>query len=326
MNIEIPEIKRFNIIDKLQFQDLIADVFNYRDNVNSYINHGRNGQKQNSIDVSSNEKQTVIQCKYKQYKDNTEKNRAFIKKEIIKEVESFKNSNYREKHFIYATTFDHDAEIQKFCSEYQENNKLPFALSYFGWQEIEKIIVRDQNILKKYFPQLMIDQNYIEILNIEVDSQNCSWIKDDDFDYVFWDTPSEKSPFPIFDFSFFNNSINVVVLSEIRLKIKNLYSGLSGLPTEISVIKPFAKYEIFLDKKREYYKPKNFEPIGISPNYPFRLQIQVFNQGKDCYYELSTRYLFYFEFYFNNNLTLKSPALYLNTKNENDTIEIRFLH
>lgn len=143
---KIPEIKRFSIIDKLQFQDLIADVFNYRDNVNSYINHGRNGQKQNSIDVSSNDTHTAIQCKYKQFKDNTEKNREFIKNEIVKEVESFINSNNLNKHFIYATIFDHDVEIQKFCTEYQINNKLPIVLSYFGWQEIEKIIVKDKNI------------------------------------------------------------------------------------------------------------------------------------------------------------------------------------
>jgi len=320
----IRELKRFNIIDYLQFQDLIVDIFNFRDNVNSYFIYGKHGQKQHSIDVYSIDTKTVIQCKYKRNKENTEINRNFIKSEIVKEINNVKLSKLKFNHFIYASTYDHDIEIQNFCIEYQEKYNLKFIVSYFGWNEIEKLILKNQNILEKYFHNLLVKHSSIELNKIHIDSLNCSWIKEEGYEFIFRDTPSEKNPFPIFDFYFFNNSTEIISLFDIKLKISflpNEYHGLTGLPNEIFEINSYTKYEFIIENYQEYYKPKYFKPIGIPPNFPFSLQTQVINKGKDCYYELRGKYLFYFEFYFNNNVILKSPALYLNFKEEMFQIE-----
>ena len=321
---KIPKIKRHKIIGKLQFENLIADVFNYRDNVNSYFVHGRDGQTQHSIDIFSNETLTAIQCKYKREKSNTKKNREQIKNEIISEVNNFLLFDLHIKHFVFASTFDHDIDIQNFCITYKKEKKLPFALSYISWHEIEKLIVKNDGIIQKYFPYLLLTQKHIEFNKINIDSKNCSWIIDENNEFAFWDTPSKKCAFPIFDFLFSKNKTTNVMLYDIKLKIKSLYSGFTGHPGEVKIIKPHAKYNIYVNGKKQFYRPDNFEPIDISEIAFFRMQIQIFLKGIENYIEFRGRHLLYFSFYFNKNIVLNLPVIYLNTDNNKETIPVYY--
>ncbi|MCU0440451.1 MAG: hypothetical protein MUC49_21370 [Raineya sp.] len=322
-----PTLQRYNLLNQIDFEALIVDLFNARDNVTSYTAHGKSGQKQDGIDIFSSQTLTAIQCKYKRYKDNISKNRKLIKEEIAEEVNSTINAGLKIKHFIYATTFQHDADIQKFCMEYQEKNSLPFALSYFGWEELEKIILQNPSVIKKYFHNLMFPDGSVELTRVGIDSQNCSWIENDELEYAFDYIEEDKETSPIFDFWFHNNGEHPVSLVDIRLKVQSLYSGLSGFPYGVKEIESFTKYHIILDKPRPFYKPNDFKPIQIDGHIPFKIQIQVsnFDENSNMYEVLDTRYLFSFEFIFNKGIVLKAPTLYVNTSHESDKIMIRLL-
>ena len=66
------------------FEDFIVKYFNLLEEIKSYSKFGRRGQKQYGLDIFSQEKKTVIQCKLKilNRPDNQ------IRNELIKEIDS----------------------------------------------------------------------------------------------------------------------------------------------------------------------------------------------------------------------------------------------
>lgn len=93
----------------------------------------------------------------------------------------------------------------------------------------------------------LIDKQFVECASITIDSENCSWKIYDNNPNAFIDQISDKSPFPILNFSLINQSSRTILFCGIRLEIKQLHGGLSGIP-EPCILKSIAKYQIQIPK------------------------------------------------------------------------------
>lgn len=146
-------------IDEKEFENLICDLFNADLNTINFEIYGRKGQKQYGVDVFSEEHATLIQCKYKENIENS-KLKETLKNEIEQEVKKIFDKNavwHKEigkfKHFILASTFYHDTELQNFSLNLRDNNgnKYPVTIRYLGREEIIKLICKNENVMVKYF-------------------------------------------------------------------------------------------------------------------------------------------------------------------------------
>jgi hypothetical protein len=314
------ELKTFHAINGAQFNDLVNDLFNMKENTNTYINAGRSGQYQGGVDIYSAEKRTAIQCKYKNGRQGAAKIRSALKTELKSAVQEAAESEYiKFDHFILVSTFAHDKVLQDYALKLQQKKKYPFTISYIGWDEIQKWLFRHPVILERYFGNLHGAR--VELVGINVDSKSCSWVPADGVPNAFMDTESTKSPFPIFDFSFVNHLSKTIVLRAIRLRMKSLYSGLSGIP-QPSILEPLCKYVLNYDPELGENVLLADPPISVPPSQAFRFQVQVgeYSSLDGQTYAPDNRRILYFAFDFNSDIIVVAPDVLLNTENDNDFI------
>lgn len=128
--------KEFEIIVK----DYCKKIYNNADLF------GRNGQKQNGIDIFSvNEDDNTIigiQCKF-----YSKINKKDIDS-IINELEGFTQPLSK---IIIATTAKRDSKIQEYTLELNVTREVKIEMLY--WDTISDIIVTDEEMLKRHYPQ-----------------------------------------------------------------------------------------------------------------------------------------------------------------------------
>ena len=159
-----------NKIDDKEFEKLICDLFNAERNTGTFEIYGRKGQKQYGVDVFSEEYATLIQCKYKENITNSNL-KNILKTEIENELKetfdkdaSWYNELGKFQHFILASTYYHDAELQNFALNIknEKGEKYPVTVSYLGREEIIRMIRQNDVIMIKYFRdvfELLLPQN-----------------------------------------------------------------------------------------------------------------------------------------------------------------------
>jgi len=161
----MPDFKIHNLISDKEFESLIAALFNEKYSTNTFELLGRSGQAQYGIDIFSERYKTIIQCKYKDNADN-KLLKQILKNDIVKEINQLtdKDSPFSKNlilfdHFILASTFYHDTELQLFCQELTDKNgnKYPFTISYLGWDEIKNWLKNYPKIIKEFFPNVFND-------------------------------------------------------------------------------------------------------------------------------------------------------------------------
>jgi hypothetical protein len=316
------EIKTHHAINGGQFEDMVADLFNAKENTNTYIISGRSGQYQGGADIYSAEKRTGIECKYKSMKPGARRVKEALMTELkgaVNDIMSYERSELF-SHFILVSTYPHDKALQDYALELQSTGKYPFTISYIGWDEIQKWLFQFPHILHRYFGNLLGDK--VELVGVNVDSENCSWIPYPTPN-AFKDIESIKNPFPIFDFSFVNHLSKTIVLKSIRLRKKSLYSGLSGIP-QASVLLPLCKYVLNYD----YSLGENIlladPPISVPPGQAFRFQVQVTEKWNNEFHAPNNRCLLYFSFDFNSDIQVIAPNILLNTETDNDFISLSY--
>jgi hypothetical protein len=312
------EIKTYHAINGAQFEDLVADLFNAKENTNTYIVSGRSGQYQGGVDIYSAEKKTAIQCKYRSGKQETKKTRSELKTELestISDMVFLESVTF--SHFILVSTFAHDKYLQDFANDLQRKKNYPFTISYIGWDEIQKWLFQFPHILERYFGN--IHGTRVELVGVNMDSANCSWIPYPEKQNAFKDIESEKSPYPIFDFTFVNHLSKTIVLRAVRLRLKSLYSGLSGIP-HASLLMPICKYVMNYDSSLGENVLLADPPISVPAGQSFRFQVQVTVKYFDGEKLLAPehRNIAHFAFDFNSDITVLAPDILLNTTNEND--------
>jgi|GEM_PF-5665943 len=313
------EIKTYHAINGAQFQDLVADLFNARENTNTYIISGRSGQFQGGVDIFSGEKRTAIECKYKSLTQGTKKVRESLKTELRSSISNaIFYGEIKFDHFILVSTYSHDKVLQDYALELKEKENYPFTISYIGWDEIQKWLFQYPHILERYFGN--IHGAKVELVGVNM-ADNCSWVPYPSTLNAFKDTLSEKCPFPIFDFSFVNHLSKTIVLRSIRLRKKDLQSGLTGIP-HASLLEPLCKYIFrFNSSLGENILLAN-PPITVPPGQAFRFQVEVSLSYLDEDHAPDNRCIFYFAFDFNSDITVIAPDILINTKTDDDFLQL----
>ncbi len=120
--------------DENEFEIFTCKLFNYLKQTNSFQLYGRRRQKQDGIDVFSDELKISIQCKLKDQLRSSN-----IKKELIKDLHNdfsqfyakFSKAPFYHKKFILASTYSDDKEIQDECVKLSQEYGID--VEYWGW-------------------------------------------------------------------------------------------------------------------------------------------------------------------------------------------------
>lgn len=152
---QLPPLK-----DERQFEEFVCDLFNAVENTNSYQNtdfqlFGVKGQSQKGIDILSSATKTAIQCKLKDNRKKDETIRKCLFEEIRLDISKFQLSEITVDRLIFASTYRDDALLQEFVMSLRQEIKLNCILYYWGWDTLSKYAEQYDEILKKYFPNLL---------------------------------------------------------------------------------------------------------------------------------------------------------------------------
>ena len=169
----------------------------------------------------------------------------------------------------------------------------------------------------------------IEIYKIAVDSEESAWEPYSDTSNAFHLVRNKnKSPFPIFQFGFINHYNKTIVLKDVELRVKYIYSGMSGIPPSLpsTVIKMEVK-KLIIQSDKEVHFIKDFQDIEIPAGKPVIYQIELLHKSMDDigFHAPDTRMVLFFTFKFSNDILITLPKILMNTKDENEGITLAFL-
>ena len=146
--------------DEKEFEDLINDLCTAKYGIEFQV-YGRKGQKQNGIDglsFSKDKKLIVYQCKNKLINRDDAKIQTDLLKDIEDEVKSASFKFLNIDTFIFANSFKQDTVLQDKASDLTIQYGFPIIV--WSWEEIEKLLEKNLNIAKKYYPEIF-DKNLL---------------------------------------------------------------------------------------------------------------------------------------------------------------------
>ena len=147
------------------FEELARDLFDAEWKTDDTELHGRPGQSQHGVDVYGTDRQfnklVGVQCKLK----NGNQDKALKENEIREEVEKAKNFTPPLDRFILATTGLRDANNQKVAREINDQHKKSglFEFSVMGWCDIERLLSRHPEVVKRHMPRVPLIANRINM-------------------------------------------------------------------------------------------------------------------------------------------------------------------
>lgn len=311
------QINEYHLLNHVTFPDFIVDLFNAKEKTADYIIWGKNGQRQNGIDIYSGSSNTAIQCKFKS--DSNSKTKSQLKVEIQEEVKKVVESGVPIDRFILVSTFNHDAELQHFSLELKLENNYDFNINYIGWDELRKWALNHPSIIARYFGDFL-NAEVVELVSINIDQDECSWKSKSGFESIFYKKENALSPHPVFDFTFINHFSKTIVLKSIDLYVSSIWSGFSGLsfPQKIESVHTYQMGFRYDHDNAFILDP----PIQIGSEQAFRFKLQLLNQYQDECFEIKGRNVLFFSFNFSSNITVVAPKVYLNTTNENESFSL----
>lgn len=132
-----------------EFEDICKDILE-RKYGRWFKKYGRDGQKQNGIDIynkSSSNSYTVAQCK--NYFNQNSVNRLI--KAIKNDINSLNNLPFYKdiNKFIVMTSMDRDKKVQDDISSIS----CGFDIELCFWEDIQEVICSNDDLVKKYYPQ-----------------------------------------------------------------------------------------------------------------------------------------------------------------------------
>lgn len=191
--------------------------------------------------------------------------------------------------------------------------------------KIEKDVISGVEV-QKVKNELRYSKGKIEFVSVVVDSVHCNWEVSEDSEYAFFEANGKKSPHPILNFTFINHLAKTVVLKTIEVKIKDLPSGLSGLPPEPKVLKPLVKYSLRLKRGRDVNVFPLSNPLSIPAGQGFLFQVELsISENRGGVVPIDGRMVAYFTFHFSDNIKIKPPTVCFNCNDENEKMKIYIL-
>ncbi len=160
----------------------------------------------------------------------------------------------------------------------------------------------------------------VEFISVNVDSDNCSWLPMESIPNAF-EAVNLKSLFPIFNFSFINQSNKTILLTSIFVKTKKLPIGLSGPNVPLpNILRPLIKYKVKMPNDGKSTNVVLLEEIEIPRGRAFKFQVELYSESMEKFKPPFNKYVLFFEFGFNNGFQIKVPKILLNTQEDYDEL------
>lgn len=138
-----------------EFEIICADLFSRIWANENTVRHGRQGQRQNGVDIYAMNKEgkyVGVQCKGKSIWPP----RALTIKEITDEVEKALKFVPTLAEFTFATTSPDDVEIQShvrlICDDHKKKGL--FSVHVLGWEELTRRLTNYKDLIEKHYPIL----------------------------------------------------------------------------------------------------------------------------------------------------------------------------
>ncbi|WP_221074355.1 hypothetical protein [Agarivorans aestuarii] len=135
-----------------EFEDLVTAVYNSSQTAvfPTFQRNGRNGQRQDGVDIYCTETKTAIQCKLLS---------SIITQQIIDaELIKFKDGRFwpeddqkKYRHYVFAVGHDRDTHIQTYI---ESISSLELSISIVFWPEIQNKITQNKPLLSQFYPEL----------------------------------------------------------------------------------------------------------------------------------------------------------------------------
>lgn len=186
-----------------------------------------------------------------------------------------------------------------------------------------KITKKDIKIdeVKKWKNNLVNRNSDIQFISVTIDNENCCWEAIKGVINAF-EAVRFKSLFPIFNFTFINNSEKTILLTNIELKNRRLPIGLSGPMIEVpTILRPTVKYKIRLPENGETINTALKDEIIIPKNAAFKFQVEIFNEFMESFMPQHNKYVLNFKFGFNNDFYIDIPKILLNSSRDYDKLK-----
>ncbi len=135
-----------------EFEDICADLFMRELDDPNLVRHGRQGQRQNGVDIYGTRKDGTyvgIQCKGKSIWPPTK----LTIKEIDKEVKAALKFHPALSEFIFVTTSPDDNKIQSHARTITERHSSEslFSVHVFGWRELIRRLTNYSELIEKHY-------------------------------------------------------------------------------------------------------------------------------------------------------------------------------
>lgn len=139
------------IANEQTFEELILKLFNY-DYPNSFFQHfGKKGNNQKGIDIISTQTGVAIQCKLKERTRTGLLNE--LKQDFLADLKKIILLKPKIQQLIFVSTFDDNAALIEYLQSLKEQMRLPFDVTYQGWQTLSAAIQYHPELLRQFFPQ-----------------------------------------------------------------------------------------------------------------------------------------------------------------------------
>lgn len=203
-----------------EFEDMCTDVL-IKVYKQRFTRYGRNGQKQNGIDIRSpqiNKSYAVAQCK--NYFSHTPISANNLVKQIETDVNSAKaveNKDFQICKFIAMTSTNRDKNVQ---DDIARINKT-FEIELWFWEEIQAVICNNEDLMRKYYPTFC-DNMHIPVSERNRMIENIKIIRSET--KKFHDHHNHKLGY---------NTANDIYLYNLCVSIFTATAGLSGLQGQL---------------------------------------------------------------------------------------------
>jgi hypothetical protein len=159
VTIELPPPSDWN-----EFEDICADLFALTWNDQNTVRYGRQGQRQNGVDIRGRVAEGPIagvQCKGKRQWPPAK----LTTREIDKQVAAALNFSPPLGQFTIATTASNDAPLQSHADAITERHREKglFSVHILGWTELSRRIKNHDQLIEKYYPFITLSSVRAEI-------------------------------------------------------------------------------------------------------------------------------------------------------------------
>ncbi|WP_166962124.1 HNH endonuclease signature motif containing protein [Yeosuana marina] len=160
----------------------------------------------------------------------------------------------------------------------------------------------------------------VKFISVSVDEGKCGWRPIKNVQNAF-EAVKLQSLFPIFNFSFINNSPDTILFTSVKIKTKKLPNGLAGPDFPLpNILRPSITYKIKMPKNGEITETKLVEELEVPATRAFKFQVELFDESMERFKPPFNKYVLSFEFGFNNDFYLEVPKILLNSKEDCDKL------